>query len=434
MRLLTAALLSLAFCAPAAQAAPRCGAFPSLQAPTLPGWCTAIVARGAHGLRMPRSVLWLGRTDNIDQLLVLDLGSWEPNRGRLLLLQVDAATGTTRSTELLAVLDRPHGLRRGPDGRIYLAEATRITRFAWPLEAGRKPEPENVVDGLPAEGRHPLKQIVFAPDGSLYIGVGSTDDRCEAGAAVDAEGRPQCAQMQGPRPQAAVYRARMAWPQGNVEEMATFAIGLRNSTALAVHPSGAVLQGENNVDLPEENFPAEEINRLEAGGHYGWPGCVERGKPLPDAPPSDCSKTRNPIALMPAHAAPLHMDFSRIGSEQGQLGLLVGWHGYRKAGQRVVRYELRNGVPTGKPRVLLGPWAAGPNRPGSPVGWAEDDAGQLWIADDRNRMLLRLGPQAPAVATHAGDAPTAVTPARESAAASTPRRNKPPAAAAHTHR
>jgi hypothetical protein len=41
--------------------------------------------------------------------------------------------------------------------------------------------------------------------------------------------------------------------------------------------------------------------------------------------------------------------------------------------------------------VLLGPWKVGPNKFGAPVGWAEDDTGHLWIADDRNRMLLRLG-------------------------------------------
>jgi glucose/arabinose dehydrogenase len=374
----------LAFLLPAAWGA-ECGSFPRLEARARSGWCAAIVADSKHGLRMPRTVLWLGRDGDVDRLLVVDMGSWEPRRGRLLHVLVDGKTGQARVAEVLRQLDRPHGLRRGPDGRIYIGEATRISRLEWMPDGTHGPL-QPVVQDLPAEGRHPLKQFAFASDGALYIGVGAASDDCDGQRNVR-EGLPACPEMAGARPQAAVYRARIDFDAGRVVELKVFAHGLRNSTALAVHSTGTVLQGENNIDTGStERFPAEEINRLEEGGHYGWPGCVENGRPLPGVDAATCRRTKVPVLLMPAHAAPLHMAY-------GGDGLVVGWHGYRAAGQRIVRYAVdARGLPRGKPQVLLGPWTLGPHRFGAPVGWAEDDRGRLWIADDRNRMLLRLGP------------------------------------------
>ncbi|MBC5764876.1 PQQ-dependent sugar dehydrogenase [Ramlibacter albus] len=382
MRFAAACLLLIA---PAAWAAP-CGPFQRLEAPARSGWCAGVVADAKQGLRMPRTVLWVGREAGTDHLLVADMGSWEPRRGRLLHVRIDGKTGQVRIAEVLRQLDRPHGLRRGPDRRFYIAEATRISRLEWHHDGTRGPL-QPVVQDLPAEGRHPLKQIAFATDGTLYIGVGAASDDCADQRSVQG-GLPACPEMTGDRPQAAVYKARIDFDAGRITELKVFALGLRNSTALAVHATGTVLQGENNIDSGStERFPAEEINRLEEGGHYGWPGCVENRKTLPGFDAAACRATKAPVLTMPAHSAPLHMAY-------GSDGLVVGWHGYRTAGRRIVRYAVdARGLPRGNPVVLLGPWTLGPNRFGAPVAWAEDDQGQLWIADDRNRMLLRLGPE-----------------------------------------
>ncbi|MEO7391104.1 MAG: hypothetical protein ABIU58_02955, partial [Ramlibacter sp.] len=243
----------------------------------------------------------------------------------------------------------------------------------------------------------------FAPDGSLYINVGAATDRCDKQVVDGGRGLPQCADVPDEPVLAAVYRARFTWPQGKLDGVQPFARGLRNSMALAVHTSGTVWQAENNIDFDDEKFPAEEVNRLEDGGHYGWPGCVEARKPLAGVPKAWCANTVAPALLMPAHAAPLHMEFSRAGSEPPgeRVGLLVSWHGYRAAGRRLVRYEIgSDGAPKNPPLVLLGPWTLdgkAATRPGAPVGWAEDAQGDLWIADDRNRMLvwLRRTPSGP---------------------------------------
>lgn len=374
----------------ALQAGAACGPFPALQARVPEGWCASVVATAAQGLRMPRTVLWLGTSGDETQLLVTDMGNWEPNRGRLLHVRVNTRDGSATTREVLARLDRPHGLRKGPDGRIYLGEAGRISRFAWPPAGALVPEP--VIADLPAQGRHPLKEFAFGPDGTLWINVGAVSDACEGQATTGPDGKPACPDMAGAKPQAAVYRARWRWPQGELLDVAPFATGLRNSMALAAHGSGQVFQAENSVDIDDAAFPAEEINRLVAGGHYGWPGCVEARKPLAGFSAAACAGTRAPVLAMPAHTAPLHMQYSRVpGGKDGAPGLLVSWHGHRPVARRLVRYETRpDGTPFGKPRFLIDEWQAAPGKPGAPVGWAEDEAGGLWIADDRNRMIVRL--------------------------------------------
>jgi glucose/arabinose dehydrogenase len=199
-----------------------------------------------------------------------------------------------------------------------------------------------------------------------------------------------CAETQGESPLAAVYRL----PAGATKAQ-PFAFGLRNSMALAVHSSGTVLQAENNIDFPDERFPAEEINVLRAGQHHGWPFCVENRKPVFGATAASCAATVAPVLTFPAHAAPMAIRYSRAWAKPGeQEALLMSWHGYRASGHRLVRYSVKpDGTPTGAPDVLVDfSWVddQGAKRQGSPVGFDEDADGQLWIADDRNRLLLLL--------------------------------------------
>lgn len=380
----------------AAPAAPggACGAYASLPGRTIAGWCAAAVATREHGLRMPRTVLWLGIRGDVAELLVVDMGTWDPKRGRLVHLAIDTRKGAVRTRNLLTGLDRPHGLRRGPDGRIWLGEAARISRFAW-NGADQPVTLETAIEALPATGRHPLKEFAFGPDKALYINAGAPDDRCAGQAGSGKDGLPTCPTMAGTRPQAAVHVAHFDWPQAKLKSLETFATGLRNSMGLAVHASGTVLQAENSIDLDDEGEPPEEINRLRAGGHYGWPGCVGDRKPLPGTAARACARTEPPVLAMPAHAAPLQLQYSQasFGGLKGE-GLLVSWHGWRPAGQRMVRYAVAaDGTPTGAPQELAH-WQVdvgeGRKLAAAPVGWAEDPEGRLWIADDRNRMIVWL--------------------------------------------
>jgi glucose/arabinose dehydrogenase len=170
-----------------------------------------------------------------------------------------------------------------------------------------------------------------------------------------------------------------------------FAWGLRNSMALAVHKSGTILQGENSRDainaadpkLSDERYPADELNVVQKSLNYGWPYCYDNQKNAPEFPAYNCKNTQAPVVLLPAHVAPLGMDY--WGS-----WLVVGYHGYRPRGHRLVAFDVdQKGIPTGKFTELIKNWKLPNGRSGAPVDVKGAD-GKIYITDDRNKMLLVL--------------------------------------------
>ncbi len=411
----------LALAAPAAGRAPGgayatagdCGGRRATTVRMAPGYCLGRVWQrsGNEGPRMPRGLLELANGD----WLITDLGSWDAGHGALWRMSPQA-DGSVVWTLVRARLSMPHTIALGPDGRIYVAEMSRILAFDT-----RHPETfEAVVDGLPDNrlhpNRHPLSSFIFDGDGALLVNVGAPSDRC-----LDARSRPlvdargQCAEG---AEHAMVRRYAYAGHGRWTTQWTPFATGLRNSVALVRHPSGAIFQGENSVDLPDAARPFDEINRLQAGGHYGWPYCTDMATALPGWTPRQarCGERTAPASLLPPHAAPLAMiyyDGAMFPELRGRM--LMNWHGYRQAGGRIVAIETdavgapltdhraRYGVyprgsaayppdaPAPRARVLTPGWNAGAGHPmGAPVGLTVATDGSIWVADDRNAAILRI--------------------------------------------
>ena len=363
-----------------------CAGFPrvALEAPR--GWCVALVADQASGLVFPRRIVEIAP----GRFWIVDMGGWQPNRGRLLELALPGA-GAAPPVALRVVadkLDRPHGIAIGSDGLVYVGEASRIwrTRATLPIVA------ETVIDGLPADGAHPLKELAFGAPGQLFVNVGSSSDACRD----DSGALPlPCPDSQGAKPRAAVYEATLGGAGNALRSFRPYATGLRNSLALAWVAPGVLLQGENSIDYPDEDAPPEELNVLVAGADYGWPGCVGARQPARGYEGRvDCAKTSAPALLWPAHVAPLQMLAVPASSASAFAGqIVVAWHGYRAAGHRVVSYALdARGRPTGAARVWIGGWNAvkGVRPLGAPTGILVDAAGRLFVVEDRNRTLLML--------------------------------------------
>ena len=383
----------------------RCAGYPRIDLQTPKGWCVGLVADARDGLKMPRRLLEVSP----GRFWITDMGNWEPRRGRLLALDVAGQPGEpSRVTALAAALDRPHALLRGPDGLLYVGEAGVVWRT--PLAPAAPLVRETVVDGLPAEGAHPLTELAFVGHERLLINVGSATDACRD----ERQQQPMpCPELAGPAPRAAVYEMPLQRAPGQPAAMTPLATGLRNSLGLAATRGARegewrLWQAENSVDYHELDQPAEELNELVRGAHYGWPYCLSdaRGRQVPARgyeQRAHCQSAyqRAPAQIWPAHVAPLQL-LVVPPAAQGQAPtpwsgrLLAVWHGYRPAGHRIVAWRLdAEGRPSGEREDIVWGWDAKPGvRPlGSPAGVTVDHLGRLWIVEDRNRTVLVVAPE-----------------------------------------
>ncbi|WP_349631781.1 PQQ-dependent sugar dehydrogenase [Bradyrhizobium liaoningense] len=425
-------------------------AFPRVQIDMKAGFCAGLVASEEDHLKFPRSIVQLpGR----DLFVVADMGGWGHADGRLLLLD-PRAPQDQRFKELLTALEYPFGLVIGPDRKLYASTAETVFRFD-PLAENPRSTVETIIRHMPGrrialpdgtrldESAHPLKQFVFDRNGRLFVNVGSHNDDCITPAPIT---KP-CAAAEGASAMASIWLFTPppggvfpALKPGDTDPPHTvYARGLRNSMALALHPNFpdagyAFLQGENGRDLPDIFKPNEEINAIEQGRHYGWPYCYDVSAPSPEfrsvlqsgAYKSLCTANalyKPPFSLLPPHGAPLAMLYyhgARFPELEGKL--LVGLHGYRPTGSRVLVYDVDDhgfprlspapvryhvscaAEPTRSFRTDTGEVAAAPfeeliagwhrvngARPqGAPVGMTVAEDGAIWLVEDKNKTVIRI--------------------------------------------
>lgn len=400
----------------------RCDGLPQVPVTTLEGLCVGLVAqRGSKTpFRMPRSLVELEH----GKLLVVDMGGWDANKGKLWLVNYLQDQPVAR--ELLRSLNLPHKILHGPDGKFYFSEADRVRRFAW--TDGVIKDLEDVVSNLPYREKylHPLKNFAFDRRGDLWINIGSSSDLCEKSVSLQT-----C--VSGVEASVRRYSyvpEKKTW----LAEFEVVATGLRNSMVLLPHESGVVLQAENSIDFSDVNDPYEEINLIHDGGFFGWPLCYNRKVSVRE-PGCGTAGYQEPWSLLPPHVAPLDAIYYRhqkLAVLQNKL--LMSWHGYRDSGNRLVAFEVDDfGRPHRQegavfwrapqadgeytkhafaPRGELGlvaqhvevisQWNEIPGqRPkGAPVGLTQAKDGSIFIADDRNAAILRLSTGK----SHAGNA------------------------------
>ena len=336
----------------------------------------------ASDLKAPRGVLPVSDSE----AWVVEFGGWNPKTGSLAKL---TKTGKTWAVKrVLTKLDRPLSIAKGPDGKLYVGEVGRISRFD-PNVSPIVMEP--VVTGLPGKGLHPLTPFAFATDKTLLVGVGASTNNCE-----NSKGKPTCPAAEGRNAVGVIRRYSMKWPEGKAGAWTVVARGLRNSMGLAVHRSGTIMQAENGRDaindadpkLSDETLPHEELNVIVDGANYGWPYCYSDQRPSPEFKTYACKRTAAPLKLLPAHAAPLGLSY---WDDQ----LVISYHGYRDTGHRLMGFPVdAAGKPTGDGIELIGNWGETNTQAfGGPVGTAVAPDDSLWVTDDRNNVILRLTKQ-----------------------------------------
>lgn len=367
-----------------------CGGYPKAIVKTPEGTCMGVVASKEDGLLRPRRILSLGK----GEFIITDMKGWAPNAGKVWHFN----SYEKKLTPLFEGVDHAHGLGLGPDGLVYIGTRSSIFRFD-PASSDLKKEV--VINDLPLEGNHPMTHFIFDHEGSLIVNVGAPSDQC-----LDEKKRPQypCPESEGDSPQA-VLRLYKRTDNGDYIFDRVIAKGLRNSMALAIEPNtGALYQGENGMDFKDLGTPLEEINLIEEGAHYGWPYCYEKEKLNPKykrtffnrrVPKIDCSIYRGPVAMLPAHSAPLDMMFyqgAMFPELEGKL--IVSLHGYRETGQRIVSLDLNQGfVPMGETRKeIVSAWSgeSGLTPKGAPVGMTTDEEGNIFFVEDKNKTIMVL--------------------------------------------
>lgn len=229
---------------------------------------------------------------------------------------------------------------------------------------------------MTANGNHWTKTIGIGPDGKLYMSSGSTCNVCE----------------EEDRRRAAMMRFNLDGSDGKV-----IATGLRNSVGFDWGPGGGLFATENARDLLGDDFPPEELNRIEEGGFYGWPYVNGFGVLDPDLGPGNEARLEeaiNPVHGFKPHNAPLGMTF--IGGtgtpDDYQGAALVALHGSwnrrEKDGYKVVSLHFEGSEIV--ERDFMTGFLNDGKAVARPVDVEQDEAGAIYVSDDFSGTIYKL--------------------------------------------
>lgn len=280
---------------------------------------------------------------------------------------------------VLADLTRPHSVAFN-GGYLYVATNPAVLRAKYANGKVEGP-PQKVVDLPVSTTSHWTRTIGFGRDGKMYVSIGSSCNLCE-----DEDPR---------RTTIMVYNADGSGGR-------PYARGLRNAIGFDWDPRTGVLwvddMGEDNHG---EDKPADEINRVEDGKHYGWPYFIDNNEPnanLTGAKGSLKAAEATPPALMlQPHSSPIDLRFytgNRFPAEY-RGAMFVALHGSSPKARKerlpgkVVRVLFQDGKPTGVADFVTG-WLTDGQVLGRPAGLITGADGALYVSDDNKGFVYRV--------------------------------------------
>lgn len=282
-------------------------------------------------------------------------------------------------------LNAPYGLAL-IDDKLYVANQDALVRFDYSEGQTRASGPPVKVTDLPsAINHHWTKAMTASADGRfLYVGIGSNSNITERGMVAE------------------VDRA-MVW-EVNAETGAhrPYATGLRNPTALAIHPETNQLWAVvNERDELGPDLVPDYLTSVREGGFYGWPYSYWGQHMDTRVRPQDPEKVAaaiTPDYALGSHVAALGLDFSAPAmGEEFTDGAFIGEHGSwnrsEPVGYKVIFVPFRDGRPAGPPVDFVSGFRGtdGKTR-GRPVGVTVDPRGALIVADDLSNTVWRVTP------------------------------------------
>lgn len=273
-------------------------------------------------------------------------------------------------------LESPNGVAFR-DGDLYVAEISRILRFAdIERRLAEPPEPTVVFDRLPDDRHHGWKFIAFGPDGKLYVPVGAPCNICDE-----------------PLPYASIQRLDL-----QTRELETVSRGVRNTVGFAWQPgSGRLWFTDNGRDWLGDERPPDELNVVQrAGEHFGYPHCHGRDIVDPELGRGrSCADFSPPAQELGPHVAALGMRFYQGEQfpEEYRGDVLIAEHGSwnrsTPIGYRITRVRIEGDRATGYETFADG-WLTGREAWGRPVDVQELPDGSLLVSDDRAGAVYRI--------------------------------------------
>ena len=308
----------------------------------------------------------------------------------------------------------------------------RITRYALstdsltPATTGS----QVVVNGLPANGDHPMHPFVIDGSGKIFMDVGSATNSCQVkNRTLNSPGKNPCTELQT---RGGIWRYDANKTNQRFSPAGRYATGIRNAVGIAFDGSGQLYSTQHGRDQlfdnwPKlytadqgQNLPAEELLKIVQGGDYGWPYCYfdNTQAKLVQAPEyggdgkklGDCASKRAPEAFFPAHWAPDGLAFytgSQFPSHYKN-GAFIAFHGsWNRApgpqgGYNVVFVPFSGGKPvdSSKYEIFADGFAGAAKSPDAaahrPTGITQGPDGALYITDDKGGRVWKVVYKGPA--------------------------------------
>jgi glucose/arabinose dehydrogenase len=263
------------------------------------------------------------------------------------------------------------------DGKLYVADISRITEFTDPENKSGKDLNRRVLpQKFPTAVHHGWKFIRFGPDGKLYVPIGASCNNCDPGAEY-----------------ARIYRIDVG--SSLKEEVAQ---GVRNTVGFDFHPQTKELWfTDNGRDWLGEDSPPDEVNHLsKVGQNFGFPFCYGKNTQDPYFTQKKCADLTPSDVELRAHVAPLGMRFytgkNFPADYEGQLILAEhgSWNRLIPQGYRLTLVRMKSGE-VGKTEAFVEGWLQGADAWGRPVDVEIYKDGSLLVSDDKAGVVYRIG-------------------------------------------
>lgn len=277
-------------------------------------------------------------------------------------------------------LNMPNGVAF-KDGDLYVAEVSRITKYAGiESKLAAPPKPIIVNDKFPTETHHGWKYIAFGPDGKLYVPVGAPCNICD--------------------PDEDIY-ASITTMNADGSGREVYAHGVRNTVGFTWHPVTKDLWfTDNGRDMLGDDLPPCELNTApKKDMHFGYPYCHAGTIQDPEfGKKRKCNEFTAPAQSLGPHVAPLGLKFytgsmfPQAYNNQVFIAEHGSWNRSKKIGYRLSLVKVQDNKKAIGYETFASGWldAATQKAWGRPVDVLVLPDGSMLVSDDQANVIYRI--------------------------------------------